>query len=284
MGASDVGVVIVSYGTREKTLRCLSRIPPGVETVVVDNGSTDGSPEAIREAFPGVRLIEAGENLGFGRANNRGEATLSTPLVLYLNSDAYLEPGSLDTLAAAFDDPAVVAAGGHLRNPDGSFQPCAARRLTLWAVFCEQLYLERIFRSYWLLEMAGEPVAVDQCMGAALMVRRGLERFDERFFLYCEDTDLCLRLSRHGRIVHVPSARVIHELGSSSSRDRWRSVVRYNRGKELYFRLHHGPFPAFLCLLLNRKGAALRLLAGLLLFRRGKAATFARVLFAPLHG
>jgi GT2 family glycosyltransferase len=131
---------------------------------------------------------------------------------------------------------------------------------------------------------------VEQVMGACLMVRR-LERFDERFFLYCEDTELCRRLRRHGRIVWVPSSVFRHELGASSQK-RWLAVARYNRGKELYFSIHHGRFVSLVCFLLNRIGALLRVLVWgvasvgtlfLVKVVRERAGVFVRVLFAPIE-
>jgi len=97
-------------------------------------------------------------------------------------------------------------------------------------------------------------------MGACLMMRRG-ELFDERFFLYCEDTDLCARLLRRGDILYVPEAQFFHELGTSSKAHRWKAIAMYNSGKELYFRIHHGPVKASWCWLLDRLGGLLRCLA-----------------------
>lgn len=113
--------------------------------------------------------------------------------------------------------------------------------------------------------------------------------FDERFFLYCEDTELCKRVSARGEIWYVPPAEFGHDLGASSEESRWRAVAFYNRGKELYFEIHHGKFAALICFSLNRCGALLRLgiwaiatLATLGLHSRFRlrVALFARVLFA----
>jgi N-acetylglucosaminyl-diphospho-decaprenol L-rhamnosyltransferase len=296
-----VSVVVVSYNTCEQLRRCLSCVEPEHQIVVVDNGSTDGSPEMVRDDFPHATLIANGENRGFGPANNQGSRVASGDLILYLNSDAYAAPGAIARLACAFDDASVAAAGGRLLNPDGTLQPSTANELTLWAVFCEQSYLEkllprsRLFSPYWntrrLLESAEPAPETPQVMGACLMSRRGLEEFDERFFLYVEDTDLCRRLRGHGRIVYVPEAEFVHELGSSASAERWRSVARYNRGKELYFRLHHGPAASAACRALNRLGALARTLfwgaaavvtLGLVGRLRRQAALHARVLLARI--
>lgn len=297
-GPSPVSVVIVSFNTRDKLKRCLAAVGPDHEAIVVDNGSSDGSAEMVAEAFPDVHLIRNAENRGFGAANNQGAALATRPYTLYLNSDAYAEPGSIERLALEMERPGVVACGGRLLNPDGSLQLSSANALTLWAVFCEQFWLEKLFpRSRWLspywnswrYETAAD---VEQVMGACLMVRTGQAGFDERFFLYVEDTDLCHRLRRMGTIRYVPEARFVHELGSSSA-VRWQAVARYNRGKELFFLLHRGPSARAACLILDRFGALLRLLVWLAAtlvtlfavprFRR-QAAGFARVLLAPLEG
>ena len=228
--------------------------------------------------------------------------TATGDLVLFLNNDASAEEGALRRLVRAMNDESVVASGGMLKHPDGRVQPSCCNALTLWAVLCEQTFLEKLFpRSrvlspYWetariLAGTERESHDVEQVMGACLMVRP-VERFDERFFLYCEDTELCRRLRSHGRIVYVPGAEFVHELGASSA-ERWEAVARYNRGKELYFRIYHGRGASLVALLLDRLGATLRMLAwgvpclltaflhaGL----RGKSAMFFRVLTAPAAG
>jgi len=272
MGLHKISVLIVSYNTQDALDRCLGCVGDGYEVIVVDNASRDGSVEMIRERFPAVKLIANPDNVGFGSANNQAASAATGELHLYLNSDAYAQPGAIDRLAAVFEDDSIVAAGGRLLNPDGSLQNSTANKLKLWAVLCEQLYLEKLFpRSslmspYWNTPtLVGYPSPADtaQVMGACLMVRANLERFDERYFLYCEDTDLCLRLRRHGRIVYVKDASFVHDLGSSSAHDPVRGVIRYNWGKELYFRIHEGRAASFLCLVLDRIGAVCRVIAWL---------------------
>ncbi len=296
----SVSVVVVSFNTRGSLLRCLSSIDPSFEVLVVDNASSDGSAEMVEAEFPSARLIRNDSNRGFGPANNQGADQATCELVIYLNSDCIAEPGAIQRLASEFDDEQVVAAGGKLLWPDGGAQLSAANELTLWAVFCEQLYLQklfpksRLFSPYWVRRDSDESREVAQVMGACLMVRRGLERFDERFPLYCEDTELCRRLRGHGKILYAPQARFTHELGASSARvGRWRTVALYNRGKELYFAIHSGPVQMAFCWLLNRLGALVRLTAWTLAtilsaftvrrFRE-RAVMFWKVLTAPLSG
>lgn len=309
---SPVSVIVVSYNTREKLRRCLSCIEPEHEVIVVDNASSDGSADMVLSEFPHAKLIRNTENRGFGAANNQGLDVMTRELALFLNSDCYASPGAIACLAKAFDSepgsqPAavrrfrpIVAAGGKLLNSDGSLQDNVAGNLTLWRVLWEQLNLDRFgpFR-YWHtaeFELASikhrSPVTVVQVMGACLMIQP-VERFDERFFLYCEDTELCHRLRKHGQIVYTPQAIFTHDLGSSSTQNRWKSVALYNRGKELYFSIHKGRLQAGTCWVLNRFGALVRLLAWtiasiLTLFQSrtttSKVALFARVLTAPVNG
>ena len=255
------------------------------EVIVVDNASIDGSAEMIRTEFPSVKLIESGENLGFGRANNLGLDHASSSLVLFLNSDAYVQAGAIGKLVEVFADDQVVAAGPKLLNMDGSLQESVAAKLTLGKVFLEQTYLDaiarRMGRGYWRTSsVQGSAVSeVDQVMGACIMVRRSADEwFDDRYFLYCEDTDLCLRLSKKGKILYVRDAEVIHELGSSSADSRWKAVARYNLGKENYFRIHQGNVAGAVCFFLDRLGACLRIVSGVI--RPEKAKIFWRVLWA----
>jgi GT2 family glycosyltransferase len=306
---SRVTVVVVSYNTREALARCLASLDEADEVVVVDNASADRSAEMVASSFPSAVLVQNGVNRGFGAACNQGLDAASGDYVLFLNSDAVARSGAVRCLASVLDrSPDVVACGGRLEFPDGRLQESCASSLTLWAVFCEQTWLEkafprsRAFSPYWLSSRllggadraapsAPGPFDVEQVMGACLMVRP-VERFDERFFLYCEDTELCHRLRGHGRIVWAPSCVFAHELGSSSQR-RWEAVARYNRGKELYFAIHHGRWSALVCFLLDRMGALLRVFVWgaasvLTLFLLGtirpKFITFLFVLFAPIRG
>ena len=317
---SRLSVIVVSYNTRDLLGRCLESLGEADEVVVVDNASSDGSAEMVASRFPSVRLVRNSSNRGFGAANNQGLELVTGELVLFLNSDAVARPGALRGLVSVMDShPDVVACGGRLESAEGRLQESCANALTLWALFCEQTYLEklfprsRLFSPYWMSsrllpnplspdpsppEGRGEAFDVEQVMGACLMVRpeksssgelhHSFERFDERFFLYCEDTELCRRLRRRGRIVWVPGAVFEHALGASSQA-RWEAVARYNRGKELYFLIHFGRTTAVVAFLIDRAGAFARLLvwsvasvATLFLVRsvRERAWMWVRVLFA----
>lgn len=278
-----VSVIVVSYNTRDLLRRCLASVEPHHQLIVVDNGSSDGSADMVRSEFPRATLIQQA-NLGFGRGNNAGLDVAVGELALLLNSDAEAHPGAIEALADAMN-PGTVAAGGRLEHEDGRLQESACRRLTLWAVFCEQTFLEKLipeFAPYWISSKLQHGGEVEQVMGACLMMRRvqgEFLRFDPRFFLYCEDTELCHRLRAHGSIHYFPTAVFTHHLGQSSS-NRSNSVILYNAGKELYFEIHHGKASAVACLVIDRFGALLRIIAGL--FILSKARTFWPVLLAPL--
>lgn len=296
---SRVCVIIVSFNTRDLLRKCLGSVEHHHDVVVVDNASIDGSASMVELEFPRAKLIKNDSNVGFGAANNQGLAVIQSKYALFLNSDAAATPGAIDRLADLLDsEDTIMAVGGQLLNPDGTTQSSSANALTLWAVFCEQFYLEKLFpRSrllspYWntlWLAVHEQPLPTEQVMGACLMARP-VTRFDERFFLYCEDTELCFRLRQTGTIYYVPGAKFHHELGASSKATRWESVARYYRGKELFFRLHFGVAASWICLILNRLGALMRLIVSLPLATvrrpgaKQKVILFCRVFLAPISG
>lgn len=274
---STVTAIVVSYNSVNELPSCLNALKRERcdEIIVIDNNSQDGSADYVEHNFPEVVLIKNLENYGYGKACNQGLSIAASDFALILNSDTIAQPNSISRLKELMDKQGdAVACGGSLFFPDGRLQESAASELTLWVVFCEQTYLEKIFpRSnlfspYWVskrhvLENGFEvPLEVEQVMGACLMMRRldgEFLRFDEGFFLYCEDTELCSRLREKGKIFYVPNARFVHLLGKSSADERWKSISYYNRGKERYFSLKKSTFAAFLCFAFNRFGALLRL-------------------------
>jgi N-acetylglucosaminyl-diphospho-decaprenol L-rhamnosyltransferase len=252
--AARVVVALVSYEARDtllSTLDSLSHLELPAEVVVVDNASTDGSAEAVRARHPRARLIANPENVGFARACNQGFRASAAPLVLFLNPDAELEPGALSTLARVLDErPDVGLVGPRIRFPDGTIQVSTGPDLSLLA----ELRLRRLVlacrrRERWALERAeashGREHEPDWISGACILARRttleALSGFDERFFLYEEDADLCRRARAAGwKVVFTPSAEVRHGLGRSMARAANRSALEYHRSHLLYYRLHNG--------------------------------------------
>ena len=289
----DVSVIIVSYNTRELLRECIESIlceqgdGLGVEVIVVDNASADGSAAMVAERFPQVRLIANPDNRGFGAACNQGLEVAQGRYALILNADIRAQPGALQRLVGFMDaHPDAAVCGGQLRYPDGRIQPSCARDLTLWWVFCEQSMLAklfprtRLFGGYWRTHWNfSATIETEQVMGACMMLRRPFPRFDEDYFLYCEDTDLCYRVRQAGgKIYYVHDAVFVHHLGASGEPQRAQMVIYYNCGKERYFRKFHSAWQARVCRWLNKGGALLRMLLGLagVVFTLGRRAGFRR--------
>lgn len=251
---TDLDVVIVNWNAGTLLRDCLAGIAAseGAERIavtVVDNASTDASHEGLL-ALPGpFRLIRNGDNLGFGRACNQGAAAGSAPAILFLNPDARVEPDTLiRARAALFAEPRRGIVGARLREPDGTTARSCARAPTPAGMLGRAFALDRLglARPHFLLEWDHEADRpVDQVMGAFLMIRRdlfaALAGFDERFFVYYEDVDLCLRARQAGyAVLHLagPSAR---HLGQGTTRQaKARRLFYILRSEILYAAKHHG--------------------------------------------
>ena len=240
----DVTVVMLTYNRWDLTgeaLRLLAEVTaPRYEVVIVDNASTDGTPEEL-ERVAGARILRNSRNLGFGPANNQGAAMARGRYLLLLNSDAWVRPGWLEPLVDLADaDPSVAAVAPKLLYPDGRLQEAGS---IVWR--------DARVRQYGDGDVPNRPEynfrrTVDYASAACLLVRRSafisVGGFDPRFApVYCEDVDLCLALAAgHGRIVYQPRSVVEHVRGASSTgavpgariernrrllRARWRSVL-----------------------------------------------------------
>jgi N-acetylglucosaminyl-diphospho-decaprenol L-rhamnosyltransferase len=252
---ASVAVVVVSYEAREALTACLDSLSrhggPASEIVVVDNASGDGSAETVRARHPEVRLIANSDNRGFARACNQGLGATSAPLVLFLNPDAAVTAGAVEALAARLGaDPDVGAVGPLTRDPDGTIQVSTGPDLTPLAERRQRRLVRGVRRrDPGALREAEERHAHEHepawVSGACLMARReALEAvggFDEGFFLYEEDADLCRRLRRAGwRVVFTPAAEIRHQLGQSVARIPLRTRLEYQRSHLLYYRRHNG--------------------------------------------
>lgn len=254
-GDARIAVVVVTWQSRDAVQRCLAALRDGsnepLDVVVVDNASTDGTPAVIRDAFPAVRVIEAGANLGFGAACNRGAAATSAPWLLFLNPDAEPRPGAIGTLVArAASEPRASAAGPLTRFADGapqlSFGPDLTplsepgqRRLVRGVARRDPEILREVTA---LVRQGGDR---DWVSGACLLVRRSafdaVGGFDEGYFLYEEDADLCRRLREHGgRVLHVAEAEVAHAGGASMAAAGARTRIAYHRSHVRYYRRWNG--------------------------------------------
>jgi hypothetical protein len=254
----DVSIVIVSWNTRQLLLDCIESIRAAPdratrEIVVVDNASGDGTPAALREAYPEVRLIEARTNLGFAAANNLGMRSARGKWVFLVNSDVIVLPGALDAMAEYMDShPRVAVAGPRVLNGDRTLQISCRNLPTPKRLLWRVLALDRICARrgwfegeelfHWPHDEEAEVEAVSGCFMAlrpAAMAEVGL--FDERYFIYAEDIDWCLRFRKAGWGVRfTPSARIVHLGGASSAHAPARFSVEQERALLTFWRKHYG--------------------------------------------
>jgi GT2 family glycosyltransferase len=222
----DLGVVVVTYNGLPYVERTLESVA-GLETVVVDHGSTDGTVDLVRERFPEVRLFEQ-ENLGLAAGWNRGIRETSAPYVLVLNADAWLVGDAAEQLVRfAEEHERAGYVGPKLLNPDGTLQPSVRSFPTTWRLATEYLFLRKLApRSRALNAFYGagfghdEARVVDFTKGAAFLLRRAafeeVGPFDEEFFLFSEETDWCYRLRETGwQALFDPDAEAVHVGGAS---------------------------------------------------------------------
>jgi len=249
----DISVVVVNWNTSEMLARCLasletSRGTVGLEVIVVDNGSTDGSLELVRRAYPTVQLIANPDNRGFSAANNQGIKGCSGRYIFLLNSDTEVEGDSLRALVDYGDAHTEAGImGPRLLNSDGTLQPSGGRFPTLMSTMFDLAGAGR----YGTRRDYSKPAVVDEVSGAAMLVRREVIEqvgsLDEAFVWGYEDLDLCLRAHRAGWQVHyVPAATVRHEWGASRRLAPTATVLMAINGRRHYFRKHYGPISSAL--------------------------------------
>jgi hypothetical protein len=260
----DLGIVVVSYNTRQLTHDCLDSVlrvlrqeSLSARVWVVDNASSDGSAEMLRRDYPQVALIASDENLGFAGGTNRGLAAIDASPdlprhVLLLNPDTLVQPSALTGMVAFLDaEPSAGAVGAHLSYGDGSFQHGAFCFPTLWMAFFDfwtinhRLINSRLNGRYPRQRYdAGIPFPIDHPLGAALMIRHEtLSRIgplDEGYFMYCEEIDWCIRARRAGWGIYcVPRAHIVHLAGQSTSQFREQMFIALWRSRFRLFEKHY---------------------------------------------
>jgi N-acetylglucosaminyl-diphospho-decaprenol L-rhamnosyltransferase len=257
----DLSIIILSWNTcdlLEKCLNSINEFGEGMEfeILVIDNGSVDGSQRMVSHKFPQVRLVENEENLGFARGNNKGFTLTSSPFVLLLNSDAFLTAGALENLSGTMKQkPKAGIVGGHLLNPDGSFQASHSRFPGLWQEFLILTGLGRLIFGRFYPSRGPEidkgPQIVDYVEGACLLVRREATEqaglLSEDFFMYAEEVNWCFAMKKAGwEVWYHPEARIIHYGGASSKNRRTAREGDLYRSRVIFFRKNYGPHKAFL--------------------------------------
>jgi GT2 family glycosyltransferase/SAM-dependent methyltransferase len=256
-----VGVVIVTYNSADHVAAALGSLAEAtcepVEILVVDNNSVDGTVDLVRKTCPEATVIEPGENLGFARACNLGSAAVEADLLLFLNPDSVLDAGSLDrAIGRLASDPNIGMVGGRTRYADGSLNAtCCFAKPTLWSAFCYATGLASLFRESSALNpeaMGGWDRTTDRFVdvitGCFLLIRtelfHSLRGFDERFFLYSEDTDLSQRVRALGlRCLHMQDVGLVH-VGGGSDVVPSDKLTKVFRARQQYYDKHWSPAAA----------------------------------------
>lgn len=228
-----VSIIIVNYNTKDYLCEALRSIytysTDDIEVIVVDNASHDGSADAVKQSFPQVNLIESERNLGFGLANNLAVSQAAAPYVMLFNSDAYLTMDTVNIMTSYLNDhtdvscvcPRVILPkSGELQPKTFGFIPTARR------VLMQSLGLNRLFpKSTFFQGVDGDyrwakAMQVGWVSGVCMMMRKqdylAVNGFDERFFMYCEDVELCMKLADFGKIILLNDADIVHYGGASS--------------------------------------------------------------------
>ncbi len=256
----EVTAILVNYNAGTELRRALQSIAAELvglhwEAVVVDNASTDGSSEIVREFAPHVTLVRNTENVGFGRGVNQGLRVSTAPLVLVMNPDCRLVAGALETLRAEIEKHSLCAiVGPCILDPDGSVQGSARGDPDmLTGLFGRTGLLRRMMPglalsrrnvvSEEIIQRGTQSTVVDWLSGACMLARRaplhGAGGFDERYFLYWEDADLCRRLRAAGyHVRYVPEAKAVHRVGHSSRIVRSMAIRAFHKSAYLYYITH----------------------------------------------
>jgi N-acetylglucosaminyl-diphospho-decaprenol L-rhamnosyltransferase len=252
-----LAIVVVTHNARDDVARMLDSLataPPSVphEIVIVDNASTDGAPELVRSRFPQIRVIEAGGNLGFAKANNIAIRATASDLVLLLNPDTIVPSGAIDRLTARLDDfPDVAIIGPRIVDSDGHAELSIGGPVNPWREAARKTLLSLDARGYafarrWIEGQTTREHDVEWVTGACLLVRRAdadaVGLLDERYFLYLEDVDFCAAVRARGRrVLFSPVAQIVHLRGRSGVGEGGRARAAWHQSHLAYYR-RHAPF------------------------------------------
>ena len=276
----DISIIVVTHNTKDLTLDCLASIFQMIkelpfEVWVVDNNSTDGTADAIREGYPAINLIENSENVGFAAANNQAFRRMNGRYALLLNTDTVLRDGAVKELYDFME--ANLHAGmacGQLLNEDGSKQNSVANFPTLLTLLCNETLLRVLMPERFPSKRREylAPLEVDSCIGACLMVRKEamdhIGLLDERYFFFMEETDWAYRMKLGGwGIYFVPTAKILHAQGKTAGGGANSRIMFYTSRYCFFKKWHPHSYPLFYVVIF------LRLVANILLCFTGLLVT-----------
>jgi GT2 family glycosyltransferase len=251
-----VSAIVVGYNRRDLLGACLRSVLADrgdldVEVICVDNASHDGTAAMVADELPEVTLIESPTNVGYGGGLNQGIAVARGRYLLVLNQDIVLRPGALAALVQfAEAHPDAAAIGARLEYEDGRFQHSAFKfpdwKQAFFGFFDGLVPLDSEINGRYPDRMLSQPFEAEHLLGACMLLRReALDQvglFDPTFFMYYEETDLCVRLVRAGwRNYYLPSARVMHVSAASTSAAGEAMSVEFHRSQAIFYRRHRGP-------------------------------------------
>lgn len=257
----DLSIIIVSYNIKDYLLACLRSINSqpadmALEVILVDNLSSDGTVGAVQSAFPQVRILANQENVGFARGNNQGLRASSGKYVLFLNPDTEVGKGALaGLLRLAQEHPEASAFTCRVLNPDGSLQHSCfhfpSLKMAFYGFF-PIVPMDSVANGRYPEGQFNRIFRPEHVLGACLMFRRDalveLGGWDERFFMYFEETDLCYRLKHAGQItLYTPEVSIIHYGGRSTAAVPEKMSVAFYRSQSYFYRKHYS-VPKFLAL------------------------------------
>lgn len=258
-----LSIIIVSYKVKDHILSCLSSIFENradwpLEVILVDNNSKDSTVDMIKDDFKNVIIIENDRNLGFAVANNQGLKKATGEYILFLNPDTKVLPETFDkSIAFLENNPEAGAVGCRILNPDGTLQYSCKSYPSFWNYFFESTFLYKLFpKNRWIGKFYmtnfdyAEVKEVDVVSGAYLLMRsRLLEEiggWDERFFIYSEETDLCYRIKKSGKKIYfIPQAQIIHWGGKSTSQSPVEMFKQDHKSRYLFMRKHYNMITIF---------------------------------------
>lgn len=256
MPVPNMSVVIVAYNSENFIDKCISSViknlQSGGEIIVIDNSSTDGTVSELEKFGSKIKLIKSTENLGFAKACNKAAKEASGDYLFILNPDTQLDKPILDDLVSFYEDiPEVGIVAPKLIMADGKVQQSVKKLPTIWGAFKE--YILGVKNAYSQYIPAGDqPTEVEMVYGAAMLIKRDLFEklggFNEQFFLYYEDADLCKRVREVGkRIYYYPKVSLIHLVGATKSGSKYEKNLESSKRYhgifkflilQLIFRLH----------------------------------------------
>jgi GT2 family glycosyltransferase len=273
----DLSIIILTYNGKEllrQTLNSVQECLPqdiSVETIVTDNGSTDGLIEVVKEEYPWVKLVENGENLGFSAGNNRGVKVAQGKYILFLNSDTKILGDAIGLVYRKIAQDSEVGIGTcRVELSNGHIDPASHRGFpTPWRAFCYYAMLEKylggkLFGGYHLLDRdLNKEHEIDACTGAFLMISRDLGDkigwWDEEYFFYGEDLDFCMRTHISGKkVMFYPQEKIIHYKHQSGLKKqgqdiekvkmiRRKSVTAFYDAMKIFYRKHYiDVYPSYL--------------------------------------